>query len=198
MTLENNQTGGTQNNYNATDQNINYGRDQAVGGNVVNIGRDFVKQFTTTVSNPYKSLWDALAGIGASHNAEQQFSRGDCLEGTREEALRIIREWMAAKGHHFPICWLSGAAGVGKSAIAMTVAKACEEEDLVTSFFFFRSDPKRNNPGALILSIAHGLVSTVSFMKRPIQQKISKDPKILEAKLEDQFRELILKPTLKQ
>ncbi|KAL0059244.1 hypothetical protein AAF712_014022 [Marasmius tenuissimus] len=35
-------------------------------------------------------------------------------------------------------------------------------------------------------------------MKRPIQQRISKDPKILEAKLEDQFRELILKPTLKQ
>ncbi|KAK1231271.1 hypothetical protein PQX77_005611 [Marasmius sp. AFHP31] len=134
------QTNSTQNNHNATDQNINYGRDQVVGGNVVNIGRDFVKQFTTTVSNffsAHKSLWDALAGIGASDNAEQQFFRGDCLEGTQEDALRIIREWMLAKGHHFPICWLSGAAGVGKSAIAMTVAKACEEEGLLTSFFFF-------------------------------------------------------------
>ncbi|KAK1217676.1 hypothetical protein PQX77_019670 [Marasmius sp. AFHP31] len=170
---------GTQNNHNATDQNINYG-DQ------INVGRDL-------------SLWGAVSGIGASHTAEQQFARGDCLKGTREGALEMIYEWATAKGKDRPICWLSGAAGVGKSAIAMTVARSCENDKrLVSSFFFFRSDLKRNNPSGLIPTIAHGLLSTTSFMRSPIQQRISDDPRILEAKLEDQFRELIITPTLKR
>ncbi|KAJ8088120.1 hypothetical protein PM082_013671 [Marasmius tenuissimus] len=183
---------GTQNNYNAHDQNINHGRDQ-----IFNVGGDFVRNFNTTVRNPYKTLWGAVGGVGASHNAEQQYARGKCLEGTRREVLRIIRLWLLAKRKEDPICWLSGAAGVGKSAIAMTIAKACEEEGrLVSSFFFFRSDPGRDNPSALVLTIAHGLVSTIPSMRGPIQRRISKDPRILEANLEIQFRKLLLNPTL--
>ncbi|KAL0057218.1 hypothetical protein AAF712_016148 [Marasmius tenuissimus] len=183
---------GTQNNYNAHDQNINHGRDQ-----IFNVGGDFVRNFNTTVRNPYKTLWGAVGGVGASHDAEQQYARGKCLEGTRREVLRIIRLWLLAKRKEDPICWLSGAAGVGKSAIAMTIAKACEEEGrLVSSFFFFRSDPGRDNPSALVLTIAHGLVSTIPSMRGPIQRRISKDPRILEANLEIQFRKLLLNPTL--
>ncbi|KAL0067535.1 hypothetical protein AAF712_005526 [Marasmius tenuissimus] len=86
---------------------------------------------------------------------------------------------------------------VGKTAIAMSAAKACEEEGLlVSSFFFFRSDPKRNNPSALWLSVAHGLVLTMPVVATLIERRISEDPKILEARLEEQFRELILNPFL--
>ncbi|KAL0570101.1 hypothetical protein V5O48_011861 [Marasmius crinis-equi] len=184
---------GEQNNYNATEQNVNHGGDQIIG---VNVGRDFVRNFTTTASNPHKTLWDAVAGVGASHKAEQQFSRGECLEGTREEVLQIIHDWRKAKERDLPICWLSGAAGVGKTAIAMTVAKSCEDDGLVSSFFLFRSDPKRNNPSALMLTIAHGLTVTIPLLRNPIERRISGDPRILEAKMEEQFRELVLKPSL--
>ncbi|KAL0063377.1 hypothetical protein AAF712_009686, partial [Marasmius tenuissimus] len=146
-----------------------------------------------------KSLSDAVAGVGASHNAEQQYDRGECLPGTREKVLRIIREWILAKGNELPICWLSGTAGVGKTAIAITIAKGCEREDrLVSSFFFFRSDPKRNNPSALVLTIAHGLVVTNPPCRILIDQRILDDPKILEAQMEDQFRELVMKPYIRQ
>ncbi|KAJ8078532.1 hypothetical protein PM082_012815 [Marasmius tenuissimus] len=166
------------------------------GGGTQNV--NFVNSFKTTVRRPHKTLWDAVSGIGASHTAEQQYERGECLEGTREEVIRIIREWLLAK-KHLPICWLTGAAGVGKSAIAMTLAKSCEEDGcLVSSFFFFRSDPKRDNPSALALTVAHGLVSTRPFMRSVVEQRISKDPRILEAKLEDQFCELILKTVMKR
>ncbi|KAK1221353.1 hypothetical protein PQX77_015840 [Marasmius sp. AFHP31] len=146
----------------------------------------------------HRNLWDAIAGVGASHNAEQQYERGECLPGTREEVLRrIIWEWIMTGGQGRPISWLTGTAGVGKTAIAMTLAKACEQEGLLaSSFFFFRSDPKRNVPDALILSIAHSLVSTVPFMRFFVEWRISRDPKILEARLEDQFHELVLKPTM--
>ncbi|KAK1220515.1 hypothetical protein PQX77_016715 [Marasmius sp. AFHP31] len=186
-------TSGHQNNNNdAGTQNIAYN-----GGQVNN---RFVNSFNTTAPNPHKNLWDKVAGVGASHTAEQQFERGECLEGTREAVLRAIYNWIASitsKNCPLPLCWLSGPAGVGKSAIAMTVARACEEKELAASFFFFRSDPGRNNPSALVLTIAHGLVVNTRFTGASINQRISDDPSILEARLEDQFRELLVKPSLR-
>ncbi|KAJ8090508.1 hypothetical protein PM082_002396 [Marasmius tenuissimus] len=182
--IQNHQTGsGLQNNYNAAGtQNIS-----------------FVNSFNTAASNPLKALWDAITGVGASHDAEQQYDRGECLPGTREEVLRIIWEWILSNEREFPICWLAGTAGVGKTAIAITIAKECERKGrLVTSFFFFRSDPRRNNPSALVLTIAHGLVVTNPPCRILIDQRILDNPKILEAQMEDQFRELVMKPYERQ
>ncbi|KAJ8091634.1 hypothetical protein PM082_020868 [Marasmius tenuissimus] len=196
-TTQNTHTGwGMQNNNtHSGQQNVQYGDGQIgqVSGGEVN----FVKHFNTTVSNPHKSLWDAIAGVGASHRAEHQFSRGACLKGTRETALASIHDWASAKGPEAsPICWLSGAAGVGKSAIALSIAKSFENLSLLTSsFFFFRSDPRRNNPSALMLTIAHGLATTSSLMRSHIEQRILTDPTILEASLEEQFLELVIAPT---
>ncbi|KAG7097826.1 hypothetical protein E1B28_005144 [Marasmius oreades] len=137
-------------------------------------------------------LWDTIADVGASHNSEIQVERGHCLPGTREIVLRLIHEWGVSGGRGPPVCWLSGAAGVGKSAIALTVAKEWEKDGLVTSFFFLRSDPKRNNPSSLILSIAHGLVVTRPYLRPAVNKRITDDPRVLKAKLEDQYNQLVL------
>ncbi|KAF9258495.1 hypothetical protein L218DRAFT_1064827, partial [Marasmius fiardii PR-910] len=60
-------------------------------------------------------------------------------------------------------------------------------------FFFFRSDPKRDNPTSLILSIAYGLIGARPYLKDSICQRITSDPHILDATLEDQYEELVLK-----
>ncbi|KAK1230069.1 hypothetical protein PQX77_006843 [Marasmius sp. AFHP31] len=186
------------------DQNINHGRDQSISNRVqigwqeVNsAGRDIINNVSSTSASSFDRLTSIIDGVGASHKAEQQYERGNCLLGTRVESLRLIYDWRSSREQKSPICWLSGAAGVGKSAIAMTVAQDCENEGfLASSFFFFRSDLKRNNPSKLIPSIAHDLASTTPVIRNDIEQKISKDPKILEATLEEQFRELILEPAL--
>ncbi|KAK1233403.1 hypothetical protein PQX77_003439 [Marasmius sp. AFHP31] len=182
-------------------RNINYGRDQnlhtgAGDLNVNNIGRDLVQNVTTTVSDPHKAVWRTVAAVGASHTSEQQYTRGTCLEGTREAALGDIHTWGTSSDPSRPVCWLVGKAGVGKSAIAMTVARACEKDGLVASFFFFRSDAKRNNPSALIPTIALGLRSKFPSLRTFIDERIDQDPTILDANLEEQFRELVLKPSL--
>ncbi|KAG7085477.1 hypothetical protein E1B28_003039 [Marasmius oreades] len=156
-----------------------------------NVGRDLNHNYYA--ANP---LWDAIADIGASHNSEQQVERGRCLPGTRQAVLQLIHNWRTSEGQHSPVCWLSGAAGVGKSAIALTVAEECEKDGLVASFFFFRTDPKRNNPSSLILSIAHGLVVTRPDLKPLVDQKITADPSILKARLEKQYEELVLEHVL--
>ncbi|KAK1218930.1 hypothetical protein PQX77_018372 [Marasmius sp. AFHP31] len=185
-------------------RNINYGRDQNLHAgagdlilNVHNIGHDLVQNFTTTVSNLHKALWRSVAAVGASHTSEQQYSRGLCLKGTRKAALGDIHTWRVSGDSSLPICWLVGKAGVGRSAIAMTVAKACEKDGLVASFFFYRPDPKRDNPSSLIPTIALGLRSKFPLLRTFIDERIHRDPTILEASLEDQFQELVLKPSLR-
>ncbi|KAJ8095395.1 hypothetical protein PM082_023165 [Marasmius tenuissimus] len=176
-------------------QNINSGNINS--GQVQNIS--FVNSFDTSARYSHKTLWGEVAGVGASHHAEHQYERGECLEGTRVEHRRIIHEWAQAGRQGSPLFWLTGTAGVGKTAIAMSAAKACEDEGLlVSSFFFCRFDPKRNNPQTLWLSVAHSLLSEMPGTRRLIEQTILVNPRILEARLEDQFRELVFNPITRQ
>ena len=150
--------------------------------------------YLTTAWIAHRTLEDAIAGIGATHDDEQQYERGECLPKTREKAIEHLLNWIMSPGEH-PLLWLTGTVGVGKTAIAITVAKICQENGrLVTSFFFFRADPKRNNPSALSHFIAYGLMSTIPLLRAPIEQRVSRDPRILQARMEDQFRELVVKP----
>ncbi|KAK1225116.1 hypothetical protein PQX77_011986 [Marasmius sp. AFHP31] len=186
---------------NGLHQNISHGRDQNISNrgyqSIQSAGRDINHFHATDANSGRERLLNAIAGVGASHKAEHQFERGQCLPGTREEAIRSIYDWGSSNDQNVPICWLSGPAGVGKSAIALTVAKSYETEGrLASSFFFFRSDSKRNGPSALIPFIAHGLASITPLMRIHIEQKILEDPTILDATLEDQFQELVLQPTL--
>ncbi|KAG7100038.1 hypothetical protein E1B28_001824 [Marasmius oreades] len=169
---------------------LNGARNTTIGQAVFNnAGRDLYHNNSKFDSNP---LWDAIADVGASHDSEQQVDRGRCLPGTREAVLEIIRQWRDSGCESMPVCWLSGAVGVGKSAIALTVAEECEKDGLVASFFFFKSDPKRNNPSFLILSIAHGLVVTRPYLGPFINQRITTNPRVLKVNLEDQYKKLIL------
>ncbi|KAG7093420.1 hypothetical protein E1B28_007102 [Marasmius oreades] len=158
-----------------------------------NVGGDQVQNHNHNHNYFTNLLWEAIADVGASHDSEQQVDRGQCLPGTREAVLKLIRQWRVSECEASPICWLSGTAGVGKSTIALTVAEECEKDGRnVASFFFFRSDVKRNNPSSLILSIAHGLVLARPHLKPLVEQRIAADPRILKARLEDQYQKLIL------
>ncbi|KAJ8079644.1 hypothetical protein PM082_011231 [Marasmius tenuissimus] len=176
--IQNINHGTHQNNYHGQDQNIN----------------DHLHSANT---NPaYERLVSAATGVGASHKTEHQSERGCCLPGTRVEAIRAIHDWRTSRQQKHPICWLSGAAGVGKSAIAMTIAQDCETEGVLASSFFCQSDPKHNNSLTLIPTIARDLASATPLLRNHIEQVISKNPTILEDTLEAQYRELVVEPIL--
>ncbi|KAL0570477.1 hypothetical protein V5O48_011482 [Marasmius crinis-equi] len=139
---------------------------------------------------------DAISGIEASHKDQPQILRGGCLEGTRENVLRLIHDWRIAQAQDNPICWLSGTAGVGKSAIAISVAESYEDDGLISSFFLYKSDPKRNTPSALILTIARDLGRAIPSLRDVIKKRVYYDPALLVSELEVQFRELVLNPVL--
>ncbi|KAM6497676.1 hypothetical protein JOM56_005624 [Amanita muscaria] len=82
--------------------------------------------------------------------------------GTRQYVLKRIRGWFDASSTKERIFWLCGPAGVGKSAIAQTIARSCARENLAATFFFYRSDPGRN---AIVSSrLSHGKLPSQSLL----------------------------------
>src|ERR1700729_434101 len=76
-----------------------------------------------------------------------------CLHGTREDVIGgIVR---CVKGGDRPICWLSGSAGSGKSAVSLTIAKRYDEKGrLLASFLFLRGAGGRSTIARLIPTLA--------------------------------------------
>ncbi|KAK1234607.1 hypothetical protein PQX77_002189 [Marasmius sp. AFHP31] len=168
------------------------------GGQFNNIGHDHISNSSATLTYPRTNLAEVIAGVGASHDSQSQFPRGRCLPGTRKLVTKAIHDWRASTDASRPICWLSGPAGVGKSSIAQTIAEDCDRRGLVASFFFFRSDPQRNNPTFLMPMIAYGLTVTRPDVCRHIHRRVSSDPRILNSTLNDQFRQLIFNPLIRR
>ena len=74
-------------------------------------------------------------------------------EATRN-VLQEMEKWVHQDNLHdapSSIFWLYGGAGVGKSALARTLAEKFKiNDDLAASFFFFKADVNRNDGNRLI------------------------------------------------
>ncbi|OAX31807.1 hypothetical protein K503DRAFT_676274, partial [Rhizopogon vinicolor AM-OR11-026] len=99
--------------------------------------------------------WERLPQVaikGAEYDSRERQPHPKCLEGTRVDLLDYIYGLLDVQ-EKSQIIWLHGTAGVGKSAVAFTVAermkglKARErstvEKRLAGSFFFSRKHTKR-------------------------------------------------------
>ncbi|KAF9255337.1 hypothetical protein L218DRAFT_1035842, partial [Marasmius fiardii PR-910] len=144
-----------------------------------------------------KTIKEALTGIDYSyrHDSQARFPPPKCSEGTREEILRqVLDKWACTRSWKNipPVCWLRGSAGVGKSAIAQTVAERCQGRELIASFFFSRSDANRNNIHYFALAIADSITKEIPSLRKRIIQTVQDRPEILRASLNVQFRVLVI------
>ena len=91
--------------------------------------------------------------------------------------------------------WLYGSAGVGKSAIAQTVAEHCLTNNrLGAAFFFSRGDSERNNANRLFPTLAWQLLSSISEIKAHISASMKNDAFLPARSMGIQFEELIVSP----
>jgi hypothetical protein len=117
-----------------------------------------------------------------------------CLAGTRKEIIGTIMEWVDGRSNQL-MCWLNGAAGSGKSAIARTIANLCEGSNrLGASFFFLRGAGRRSTITHFVSTLAYNLVFSVPATKPYIENALKRDPHIVHRSLERQFRQLIIDP----
>ena len=98
------------------------------------------------------------------------------------------------------ILWLSGPAGTGKTAIAGSIADACQSLGWLAASFFFSAfvptSPDRRSHMCLVPTLAYHLVHHTSIpgLRNNILESIAGNPSVFEKCLEQQFEILILRP----
>ena len=151
-----------------------------------------------TINNVYAGidvLLDASAP-SAFHNSGERFDPPKCHPRTRIHILTKIMNWVVGEvGWDGFIMWLYGPAGAGKSAIAQTVAEQCHARHLLlASFFFSRTDPKRNHAKCLIASIAYQIALNLPEAKDAIEAVVDRNPATFQCSVKAQLTTLILEP----
>jgi hypothetical protein len=147
------------------------------------------------LQSPTSDLKESLHPVpDASFNRSGRVAK--CMRGTRQDILAQIEQWIDRDSDR-PICWLSGPAGSGKSAIAQTVAEICAAGNrLAASFFFFRGAGDRSNFTHFLPTLAYQLAFSLPPTKHHIQNAMRNDPLILNRSLHHQFNKLIIDPVL--
>jgi hypothetical protein len=132
-------------------------------------------------------------------DAAARFPPPQCYPGTRTAVQDKLFTWLLNFLRRRSIIWLFGPAGVGKSAIAQTFAERAKEDGLLGAVFFFSStqdSDKRADAQRVIPTLACQLAINNQHYQRLITECIAGNPLILSAKLEVQFRQLIVEPFL--
>jgi len=147
------------------------------------------------------SLFDILekhVAFNASYNSREREAEhaSTCLEGTREDVISKIAGWVEGNNDR-PICWLQGPAGSGKSTVAHTIAKQCDDDQkLAFSFFFSRGKLDRSDTTKFFPTFAHQLAQFFPAIQLSMQHALARDAFIPLQRLDDQIKKLIIDPIL--
>lgn len=119
-----------------------------------------------------------------------------CDPDTRQRLRNRIVEWGTGENlkQNWRMLWLSGPAGVGKSAVAQTVAEEFRDIGLLGAAFFFSRPNHRDDANTLIPTISYQLAIRHPQYKYLITQRLADDPLILSKNYRAQFHDLIIEP----
>ena len=120
-----------------------------------------------------------------------------CVAGTRLEVIAQIKQWLNGFDKQAAICWLSGPAGYGKSAVARTIVERYASKGrLLGCFFFLRGAGERGHISRLIPTLAHQISLSVPAVKPLLEKALRDDPALLgpSVSLALQFQKLIIEP----
>ncbi|KAG2744062.1 hypothetical protein P692DRAFT_201856611 [Suillus brevipes Sb2] len=127
------------------------------------------------------------------------------VKGTRVDLLEYIHEFLDNTEKN-QLIWLHGMAGVGKSAVAFTVAdkmrglKVREETNvekrLAGTFFFSRKHTKRCTAGYFFATLAYQLATNFPSIRKDVNRTIRDNPALLDpdTPLCNQMEALFLQP----
>lgn len=119
-----------------------------------------------------------------------------CLEGTRKKIIKKLGKWKN-RWNGTPICWLSGPAGFGKSAISQTIAKLwAQEGTLAASYFFVRNAGDRSHFTHFITTLAYQITVSLPQVKPLVENALRDNPAILQQSMASQLQKLILEPLM--
>ncbi|KAF9072861.1 hypothetical protein BDP27DRAFT_1163777, partial [Rhodocollybia butyracea] len=118
-----------------------------------------------------------------------------CLDGTRVTVLDDIKIWFETGKEQ--VFWLNGAAGMGKTTIALSMAhrlSLSNQRSLMATFFCSRDSVDRKNSGLIFPTLACQLASQDRNFQDALLDVLSRYPYIGQALPHEQVQRLIVEP----
>ncbi|KAH7915633.1 hypothetical protein BJ138DRAFT_997421 [Hygrophoropsis aurantiaca] len=157
------------------------------------VHRDQHNSVNTIVHGSLEALYKATAPSAAFDSAERHPAPA-CLPGTRADILRCICDWVETSDSQ-PICWLSGMAGSGKSAIAQSIAeKFAAQKRLAASFFFSRRELERCSTQHFFPTLASQFMTFLPSIREKIAETLNDDFTTPTKVLREQMQKLLAEP----
>ncbi|KAG1813834.1 uncharacterized protein BJ212DRAFT_1482194 [Suillus subaureus] len=122
-------------------------------------------------------------------------SRPACLPQTRSDLLSSVFSWAMNPSSNQNLLWLHGPAGSGKSTVATTIANIARDLGRLGAFVFFnRRMAVRNDPAAVVRTLAFRLGEFDHRLGAAISTVIKSTPSIGQSPLRQQFHKLLVQP----
>ncbi|KAF8652667.1 hypothetical protein AX16_004273 [Volvariella volvacea WC 439] len=155
---------------------------------------------TTNINPNYHSIARDLLRARiipeAMHTGKIHAEPLTCHPDTRQAIIEDIIVWVEDNERTHHILWLRGPAGIGKSAIAKTVAdhldRPSSRATVAGSFFFVKRDPRRNTLTHFVATIVYRLAVTFEDLGKKIEDVIYRDPEVLGADIAVQWQKLVI------
>ncbi|CAE6526679.1 unnamed protein product, partial [Rhizoctonia solani] len=123
-----------------------------------------------------------------------QVSRRCCKEGTRTDVLAGLDAWLDDPTS-WPIYWMDGMAGTGKTTIASTFCERVEKRKLLAaSFFCTRSSSDCRDVTRIVPTIAYQLARYSIPYQAAICKILGQSPDIGSKNITKQFEQLLNEP----
>ncbi|KEP46350.1 putative WD40-repeat protein (notchless protein), related protein [Rhizoctonia solani 123E] len=121
-----------------------------------------------------------------------------CLDGTREVLLNKVITWTQNRENAQTFMWISGQAGMGKTAVATSLCQRLDRaQALAGAFFCVRDDPHYNSPLLLINNLICDLAMSCPAYAHQVAIAIRANPKLCSSHLSLRFEGLVKKPLQK-
>ncbi|KAF7975486.1 hypothetical protein HWV62_9399 [Athelia sp. TMB] len=161
----------------------NAGRDIIVG--------DYIENYNTAPG--HINLFPDFVVPDAAYNGRGG-ARVGCFRGTRLPVIEAIMGWKD-EPEGKPVCWMSGPAGYGKSAVSQTVTESCAHDGtLVASFFFLRGAGARSSINHFITTLAFQITVSIPELKAIVEWVLQQDPTITHQSITHQLHGLVFVP----
>ncbi|EKM77157.1 hypothetical protein AGABI1DRAFT_130574 [Agaricus bisporus var. burnettii JB137-S8] len=131
---------------------------------------------------------------GAAHDSSPREPPPRCHPGTRVKLIARITTWFENQASLELLLWITGPAGVGKSAIVQTFAEYLAKCKLLGASVFISRPNKRDNPHGIFITIAYQLATRIEAYRAYIIERVSCDPELLRGGMQAQFMAFIVEP----
>ncbi|KAF7761248.1 hypothetical protein Agabi119p4_10657 [Agaricus bisporus var. burnettii] len=136
---------------------------------------------------------------GAAHDSSARKPPPRCHPETRVKLIARITAWFEDQASLKLLLWITGPAGVGKSAVVQTFAEYLVKSHLLGASVFLSRPNKRDNPNGVFITIAYQLATRIEAYRDYIVERLRLDPELLNGDLDAQFTTFIVEPfTVKQ